>query len=133
MRTAVERRLTIQEASDELDVSVHTLRYYERARLIPSVARAPSGHRRYRPDDLAWVSFVRKLRRAGMSIGAIRAYVQLQQQGAETLARRVELLTQHRDAIRDHLQGLRETLEYVEAKLAYYNDVLAGRVDEICP
>jgi DNA-binding transcriptional MerR regulator len=39
-------------------LSVHILRYYERAGLIPRVYRAANSHRRYSELDLEWIAFV---------------------------------------------------------------------------
>lgn len=122
--------LTIQEAATKLGVSTHTLRYYERAGLVPPVPRVSGGHRRYQDIDLGWAAFVRKLRRAGLSIGAIRTYAQLQMDGLDTLDRRVEILEGHRDAVRSRLSELRETLDYLETKIAYYKKVQAGEAED---
>lgn len=127
---AVEEKLSIQEAADRTGVSPHTLRYYERAGLVPSIERTSSGHRRYSQDDLGWVGFVCKLRRAGLPISKIREYVKLQQRGDETLSQRFDLLTEHRDVIRSQIEELSDTLEYLDAKLRYYADVIAGRADD---
>jgi DNA-binding transcriptional MerR regulator len=130
IESAAKEDLSIREAADRAGVSPHTLRYYERAELIPPIERSPSGHRRYSEQDLRWVSFVRKLRRAGFPISKIRRYVILQRQGEETLSERFDLLTEHRDALRSRIEELRMTLEYLEAKLRYYANVIAGRADD---
>ncbi len=44
-------QLTIQEAAEVTDLSVHTLRYYERIGLLMPVGRAANGHRRYSQQD----------------------------------------------------------------------------------
>ena len=123
--------LTIQQAAAELGVSTHTLRYYERAGLVPEVGRILGGHRRYNRLDLAWAVFVRKLRRAGLSIGAIRRYAELQRSGADTLEERVKILKDHRIDIRDRLRDLQETLSYLEGKIAHYEDVLDGKAEDV--
>ena len=123
--------LTIQQAAAELGVSTHTLRYYERAGLVPEVGRVSGGHRRYSRLDLAWAVFVRKLRRAGLSIGAIRRYAELQRSGADTLDERVKILKDHRTDIRDRLRELQETLSYLEGKIAHYEDVLDGKAEDV--
>lgn len=125
-----EKGLTIQQAAAKLGVSAHTLRYYERAGLVPPVTRVSGGHRRYTSIDLGWAAFVRKLRRAGLSIGAIKKYAQLQMQGLDTLDRRVDILEGHRDAVRARLQELEETLDYLETKIDYYKKVQRGEAED---
>jgi len=125
-----EKGLTIQQAAAKLDISAHTLRYYERAGLVPPIARVAGGHRRYSSIDLGWAAFVRKLRRAGLTIGAIREYAQLQMDGIDTLDRRVGILESHRDAVRARLQELEETLDYLETKIDYYKKVQKGVAED---
>src|SRR3954468_3920964 len=43
---------TIQEAAEITDLTVHTLRYYERIGLLLPVGRAANGHRRYSQQDI---------------------------------------------------------------------------------
>jgi DNA-binding transcriptional MerR regulator len=70
--------VTIAEAARRTGVSVHTLRYYERAGLvITPVDRTHSGRRRYRTEDLKWISICTKLRATGMPIRTIRRYAEL--------------------------------------------------------
>ena len=66
--------LSIAEAARRTGVSVHTLRYYERAGLvITTVHRNHSGRRRYQAEDLKWISICTKLRATGMPIRTISA------------------------------------------------------------
>ncbi len=133
VQTRPEAGLSIQEAASRLGVTVHTLRYYERAGLVPPVGRSAGGRRVYSPEDLGWAAFVRKLRRAGLSIGSIRLYARLQRDGADSLPARVALLREHRDAIWAQQEELAATLEYLEEKLAHYEGVLAGRIEDCGP
>jgi len=122
--------LSIQDAAAKIDVSAHTLRYYERAGLVPPVSRDAGGHRRFSPIDMGWALFVRKLRRAGLSIAAIRTYAQLQMQGIDTIEQRVEILRGHRDAVQSRLEELKETLAYLDGKVTHYERVLAGEIED---
>ena len=51
--------LTPAQMAQSSGVSIDTLRYYEREGLLNAVARAGNGHRRYSPDDVAWVEVLR--------------------------------------------------------------------------
>jgi len=130
VKTETTKGLTIQQAASKLGVSAHTLRYYERAGLVPPITRDTGGRRRFTPLDVAWARFVRKLRRAGLSIGAIRAYAQLQLEGEDTVEQRVRILRDHRDAVKSRLDELRDTLDYLESKIAHYEKVLAGEAED---
>ena len=58
-----ERGISIAEAAERTGVSVHTLRYYERAGLVvTTVDRTAGGRRRYRQIDLDWIKICTKFR-----------------------------------------------------------------------
>ena len=71
--------LTIGEVAQETGLSVHALRFYEREglTLTPRVARGTGGHRRYSPQEVAWLRICIKLRRSGMPLAKIRHYAEL--------------------------------------------------------
>ena len=123
---AAEPVLTIADAARETGVSVHTLRYYERAGLIDDVDRASSGHRRYSEADLSWIETLRCLRATGMPIARIRRYAELVRAGTGTEGERLALLEEHRAAVRAELAEVREHLAFVERKITIYKE----RLDE---
>jgi DNA-binding transcriptional MerR regulator len=129
--------LTVQQVSAALGVSEHTLRYYERAGLVPSVGRAGNGHRRYSDLDRLWVVFVTRLRATGMPVAKIRRYTQLALEGESTVAERLALLAEHRDAVLAQIAALTENLRVIEAKIAHYEDVsrhgTTTFADCVCP
>lgn len=118
---------TIDEAAERTGLSKHTLRYYEREGLLPPVAKASSGHRRYSDDDLGWVRFLQLLRATGMPIREAKEFVALTWAGDHTIADRVEVLTAYRTALRERMARDVEHLEALDRKIGYYEDVLAAR------
>ncbi|HSR52556.1 MAG TPA: MerR family transcriptional regulator [Acidobacteriota bacterium] len=111
---------TIGDISESTGLSRHTLRYYERAGLLPPVSRDGGGRRCYDERDLRWLRFLMRLREAGMPIATIRRYVQLLGQGETSLPQRIELLDSHRQALRAKIQRLQNHLDAVDAKLDLY-------------
>src|SRR5215471_14569190 len=92
--------MTISELAASTGVSKHTLRYYERAGLVPLVGRHPSsGHRRYTPEHSQWIAFVRNLRATGMPIRELRAYAKLVSKGDDTWPERKSMLAAHRTRV----------------------------------
>jgi|SRR6516165_8061264 DNA-binding transcriptional MerR regulator len=122
---ALESALTIADAARVTGVSTHTLRYYERAGLINGVGRADSGHRRYSDQDLAWIEVLQRLRATGMPIYRIRRYAELVRAGQGTEAERLALLREHRDAVLAQLAEVRTHLEFIDRKIANYEETLS--------
>jgi DNA-binding transcriptional MerR regulator len=119
--------LTVQQSSEKTGLSAHTIRYYERIGLLPSVRRADNGHRRYSDDDIGWIEFVKCLRSTGMPISEMQSYVRLQKRGDASLADRLALLEKHRERIRGNIHQLNAFLERIEWKISYYKKEAGAR------
>ena len=122
--------LTIDEAAHRMGISKDTLRYYERERLLPPIAKGANGHRRYTEDDLGWVKFLQLLRGTGMPIREMKSFVELTLGGDETIAARVEVLERYRTALLSRMEADRERLEFLNYKIDYYSGVLALQTAE---
>jgi DNA-binding transcriptional MerR regulator len=117
----------IAEAARRTGVSVHTLRYYERAGLVVSpVDRTAGGQRRYRQVDLDWIAVCTKLRATGMPIRTIRCYAELVAAGRGNEQERLALLEAHRGHVIAEIAELRENLALVEHKIDVYRERLAA-------
>lgn len=116
--------LSIGDAAAASGVSAHTLRYYERAGLMPPIGREGNGHRLYSDTDLGWIEVLTKLRRTGMPIRRMRRYAELAFAGDETMGERLTLLEAHRDAVQAELEELKENLAFVEFKVGMYKERL---------
>lgn len=125
--------VTIAEAASRTGVSVHALRYYERAGLVVSpVDRTAGGRRRYRALDLKWIVICTKLRAAGMPIKGIRRYAELVAAGPGNEAERLALLEAHRADVLAKLAEMQENLKLIDHKIDVYRGSLAaGEADHL--
>jgi DNA-binding transcriptional MerR regulator len=117
--------LTIQQVAARTGLSTHTLRYYERVNLIPSVERAANGHRRYSEEDLDWIEFVKCLRSTGMPISDVQRYVELQHQGDADFSERLKIVESHRHRLKAKIEELSSFLARIEGKLSHYREHVA--------
>jgi DNA-binding transcriptional MerR regulator len=125
--------VTIAEAARRTAVSVHTLRYYERAGLvITPVDRTSGGRRRYRELDLKWIIICTKLRATGMPIRGIRQYAELVAAGPGNEEERLALLEAHRAEVLARLAEIQENLKTIDHKIEVYRGSLAaGDADQL--
>jgi DNA-binding transcriptional MerR regulator len=125
--------LSIAEAARRTGVSVHTLRYYERAGLVVTpVDRNASGRRRYRQLDLDWILVCTRLRATGMPIRTIRRYAELVAAGRGNEPERLALLEAHRAEVVAKLAAVRESLRLIDHKIDVYRGRLAaGDADQL--
>lgn len=116
--------MTIAQVAKRYELTPDTLRYYERVGLLPSVRRTASGIRDYTEDDCNWVSFIKCMRSAGVSVEALAEYVRLFRLGPETVAARKELLLAQRAEIAARIAELTEVLRRLDVKLDGYEDTV---------
>jgi DNA-binding transcriptional MerR regulator len=119
--------MTIAEAARRSGVSVHTLRYYERAGLVvTTVDRTSGGRRRYQQLDLDWIKICTKLRATGMPIRTIRRYAELVAAGRGNEKERLALMAAHRADVIAKLAELQENLKLIDRKIDIYQGRLAA-------
>src|SRR6266581_9124577 len=132
-RSDPQAGLSIAEAARRTGVSVHTLRYYERAGLaVTTVDRTAGGRRRYQQQDLYWITVCTRLRATGMPIKTIRRYAQLVSAGTGNEQERLALLEAHRADVTAKLAEIQENLKLIDRKIGVYRGrVAAGDADQL--
>ena len=115
-----------------LGVATSALRYYEAEGLLPAVERSEGGRRRYSDADLGALRVVECLKRSGLSIKEIKAFMDMCVEGDTTLADRLELFRNRREVVRREIDALREVLDVLAFKpWSYEQAVAAGTEDAV--
>jgi len=78
--------MRIGQLASQTGSSVETIRYYEKAGLLPSPARLPNGYRSYGEQHLKWLKFVQRSRSLGFSQKQSRQLLELAEQPPEACA-----------------------------------------------
>lgn len=123
--------MTISEVSGKYDISADTLRYYERIGLLPPVHRKENGLRDFTDGDCNWVHFIKCMRGAGISIEALIEYVNLFQQGAETIQARKELLKDQRQKLAARIAEMQAVMERLDFKIEGYEERMIQQEQEL--
>jgi len=122
--------MKISTVSERTDLSADTLRYYERIGLIPPIDRSNNGIRDYTETDIKRVEFIKCLKKAGLSIKALTEYMELLQQGDETLEVRKEILINQREVLAAEIEEMQETLDFLDYKIGVYEDRIFRSVEK---
>lgn len=121
--------MTIGEVCEKYHITSDTLRYYEKAGLIPPVRRT-NGRRDYGEDELAWVESAICMRGAGLPVEVIAEYVRLSLVGDSTFAERLELLKQQRTELEEKSRAIEAMLNRLDYKISRYEEaVKSGRLE----
>lgn len=118
--------MRIGELAERSGVNIETIRYYERAGILPGARRAANNYRVYQHSHLRRLRFVRRARDLGFTLDDVRALIGLIEGGAYTCAEVQALGQRHLDAVRARLADLRR----METALA---DVVARCSGEASP
>ena len=110
---------SIGEFSTITGISIYTLRYYEKEKLIIP-ARKDNGRRCYSENDVRWIQFIKRLKDTNMPIKEIQKYAKLRAKGNSTLIERMKMLTKHRTVLKDEIAKLQEHLSNLDNKIEYY-------------
>lgn len=114
--------MTIAEVGKKYALTTDTLRYYERAGLIPPVPRTQGGLRDYDENACRWVEYIKCMRAAGVSVEILAEYVALFGQGKDTIAARKQLLMEQRRQIVARIDELNAVLQKLDWKLDGYEE-----------
>ena len=114
---------SIAEAARRSGLSIDTLRYYERIKLVEPPARDAAGRRAYSDDDLGWLAFLTKLRLTGMPIKRMREYASLRHHGAASAGRRKSILVDQRTSVAERIAELQACLDILDYKIDHYDQV----------
>jgi DNA-binding transcriptional MerR regulator len=112
--------MNIKVFSEMVGLSAHTLRYYEKIGLLKNIQRNSGGHRLYTAHDVAWITFVKRLKETGMQLNEILEYARLSDGGEETINNRQEILIKHRENLVEHMNLLEKHLNALDYKINLY-------------
>lgn len=116
--------LLIGEVAEQLNLSVYTLRYYDKEGLMPFVERTASGTRLFSESDVGALRIIECLKATGMPIKDIRQFIDWCSQGDATLKQRYDMFMERKAVVEAQMEELKKTLELVEHKCWYYKTAL---------
>ena len=122
-------RFGIGSLSNKTGCNIETIRYYERAGLLPPPPRTEGGHRVYADEHLKRLVFIRRSRQLGFTLEQVRGLLGLVDGGDYTCDEVKAMTLAHVDEIRHKVKDLRK-LEKVLKEMAA--QCVGGDVPE-CP
>lgn len=113
--------LSIGELSRRTGVKVPTIRYYERLGLLEAAARSEGNQRRYTPEGMSRLSFIRHARDLGFSIADIRELAELSEHPERPCDDAHAIARRHLAGIRERIRRM-QRLERELARIARHED-----------
>jgi DNA-binding transcriptional MerR regulator len=122
---------SIGEVAKELDLTVYTLRYYDKEGLMPFVDRTPSGTRVFKESDIEALKIIECLKSTGMPIKEIKAFIDWCSEGDSTLKQRYEMFMERKASVEAQMEELKKTMEIIDHKCWYYKTAIDAGTEDI--
>ena len=122
---------SISEVAKELNLSVYTLRYYDKEGLMPFIERTDSGTRLFKESDIAALKIIECLKTTGMPIKEIKHFIDWCSDGDSTLQNRFDMFMERKAIVTAQMEELKKTMEVIEHKCLYYQTALDAGTEDI--
>lgn len=122
---------SISEVAKELNLTVYTLRYYDKEGLMPFVERKPNGTRLFKESDIGALRVIECLKSTGMPIKEIKTFINWCSEGDSTLQQRYAMFMDRKAHVEAQMEELKKTMEVIEHKCLYYKTALDAGTEDI--
>lgn len=122
---------SMKEVCQQTGMSYETLKYYCNEGLIPNVKRDQHNYRVFDDKDIAWIKSLSCLKKCEMGITEMKRYAALCLKGESSIPDRKLILEQKRKTLVERLHEINESIEYIDKKQEFYDNVLNHKVKYI--
>ena len=121
---------SIGEVSKLFNLSIHTLRYYEKEGLLPFVKRTVSGIRKFDETDIEELKIVECLKKTNMPLKDIKTFLDWCQDGDNTIEKRRDMFYERKKLVLEQIAELEKVLDTVNFKCWYYDTAVEDGTEE---
>ena len=125
------KRYSISEVANELNLTVYTLRYYDKEGLMPFVERTASGTRLFKETDIGALKVIECLKATGMPIKEIKNFIDWCSDGDSTLQQRYDMFVERKALVEAQMEELKKTMELIDHKCFYYKTALDAGTEDV--
>ncbi|MBP1045739.1 MerR family transcriptional regulator [Enterococcus sp. BWM-S5] len=117
--------MNIKQVAEMFDLTVDTIRYYERVGVIPPIERDKNGYRVFKKRDLNWVFLAKSLRNAGLSIESLIEFAALSQLEDDKRLAQKDILKDQLKELNEKITEMVQVRDLLEYKIETYDDHIA--------
>lgn len=111
---------SIGEVSEMLNISISTLRYYDKEGLLPLVNRTLGNIRIFDETDIECLKMIECLKTTGMQLKEIKLYFEWCEEGDSTIEKRYKLFMDQKEKTEQQIELLQNALDRINYKCGYY-------------
>ncbi|WP_182201155.1 MerR family transcriptional regulator [Paraliobacillus salinarum] len=121
---------SVKEVSSILQLTEHTIRYYTDQKLVPNLQRDKHNNRIFNDESINWLQCIKHLRKCGMSVENIKAYIDLCLKGDSTIRARYEIMKKQRSIAFAQLEEAQQRAQYIDNKANNYLDFINNVISD---
>lgn len=119
---------TMKQACEQVGMTYEGLKFYCNQGLVPRVKRNKNNHRVFDEHDIEWLKGLLCLKKCGMGLEEMKAYLALCLQGPSSIPQRKAILEGQRALLLRRMADLQKHVDYIDQKQKYYDGVLSGSI-----
>lgn len=121
----------IKDVAEKLNLSVSTIRYYDKEGLLPFIDRKESGYRVFNEGDVQLLKIIECMKKTGMQLKDIKKFVDYVKEGDSSLQKRYELFEERRKSVTKQIAELQKSLDLIEYKCWYYKTAVEAGTEMV--
>lgn len=111
---------SIGDISEMLNISISTLRYYDKEGLLPLINRTPGNIRVFDDTDVECLKMIECLKSTGMPLKDIKQFFEWCEEGDSTIDQRYELFVKQKEKTEKQIALLQNALHRINFKCEFY-------------
>jgi len=120
---------SIGEVSRMTNISISTLRYYDREGLFPSMERSKGGIRMFSDTEVETLRMIECLKMTDMPIKDIKQFLDWCQEGDSTLELRRTMFYERLEIMNEKMEQVQRTIDTIKYKCWYYDTAVNSGTD----
>lgn len=121
---------SIGEVSKKTGIAISTLRYYDKEGMFPEMERSNGGIRVFSEKELNTIRVIECLKSTGVSIKAIKEFLEWCQEGDTSLEKRQMMFHERLEEVEKQIELMQINLNILKYKCWYYDTAVAHGTEE---
>lgn len=121
---------SIGEVAKMFNISISTLRFYDKEGLFLNLEKTSSGVRKFNDKNIESLRVIECLKKSGLQIKDIKNFMYLCSLGDETIKERLDLFLKQKENVENKIKELENSLYMIKFKCWYYSEAMKDKTEK---
>lgn len=121
---------SIGEVAKMFNISISTLRFYDKEGLFLNLEKTSSGVRKFNDKNIESLRVIECLKKSGLQIKDIKNFMYLCSLGDETIKERLDLFLKQKENVENKIKELESSLNMINFKCWYYSEAMKDKTEK---